>query len=118
MHIEYIGEPKGIEFLDFAWGDQQVIRNLVADKDPSVPVVDDSSGRVDYGLDHGIVVGIQLVSIVDDLDTEQFGNKNSCRNAQSDEKFGFPVLFHSGLFSVFFVEAADYKEAEDDAEYK
>ena len=100
MHIEYIGEPKGIEFLDFAWGDQQVIRNLVADKDPAVPVVDDSSGRVDYGIDHGIVVGIQLVSVVNDLDDEKLGNKDERRSSKTYEELVFSVQFHIRLFSV------------------
>ena len=92
--VQHAAEGQSVEGLDLTRGHHEVVRNLVADKNLSVAVMDYASGGVDGGIDHRIVLGVKLVVLVQNLDGEKFGYENGRRRAEADKKLVLPVEFH------------------------
>ena len=75
-------------------GDENVVAYGVAHQNLPVAVVDHSARRVDGGVDHGVVGGVFLVFVVDDLDIEEPGQQYDGGCGQSQEEFVLAVYLH------------------------
>ena len=107
LHGEDACKSKSVKFGYIFRGYKKVISYLVSDKYLSVSVVNDAAGRVDGGVDDGIIFSICLVVIIDDLDAEQLCYENGRCCAETYEKLVFSVEFH-GCILLFLFIACEY----------
>ena len=76
IYVQYGTKRRGVQIADFAWRDHNVVASPVAYQNLSMPVVDDSTWRIDGLAQNGIVHRVGLVLIVDDLHVEEPGQQN------------------------------------------
>ena len=98
VYIQNIAECGSVKLLDLPWGYKQVVCDLVADKDVAVPVVYDTSCRIDGRIYHRVILGVKLVLVVENLNAEKFDKKNRCDYAEACEQLVFPVEFHRASY--------------------
>ena len=83
---ENAGEGGRVEGLDLPGGHEDVIGDLVPDENPPCAVIDDAPCRVNHLIYHGVVGGVPLVPVVENLDLEEAGDQNCDRYPQTYEK--------------------------------
>ena len=103
--VEGTGELECVEFGHVPRGHEYVVADGVAHQNLAVAVVDHPSGRVDVGVDHGVVGRVLLVLVVDDLDVEQLSEQQQGERRETYQEFVFAVYFHFWLFSEQSIQA-------------